>query len=102
MAAELKVRWTANSIQDLLLIKEIISLDSPERAETWIGELYTTGENLAMFFERGRIVPEFSQENIRELLIEKYRLVYRFKPSSIEILTVFEGHRRLNKKVIKK
>lgn len=102
MAAELKVLWTENSIQDLLAIKEFISLDSPDRAETWIGELYTSGENLVTFPQRGRIVPEFNQENIRELLIENYRLVYRVKANSIEILTIFEGHRRLSKKDIKK
>lgn len=102
MATELKARWTENSIQDLLVIKEFISLDSPNRAGTWIGELYTSGENLASFPQRGRIVPEFNQENIRELLIENYRLVYRVKATAIEILAVFEGHRRLNKKDIKK
>ena len=102
MTARLKVLWTENSIQDLLAIKEFISLDSPDRAEIWISELYTSGENLVTFPLRGRVVPEFNQENLRELLIENYRLVYRMKPTFIEILTVFEGHRRLNKKDIKR
>ena len=101
MAAKFKVLWTENSIQDLLAIKGFISLDSSERAEAWIRELYSSGEGLATFPQRGRIVPEFDQENIRELLIENYRLVYRFNPTSIEILTVFEGHRQLKKKDIK-
>jgi toxin ParE1/3/4 len=102
MAKELKVLWTEKSIQDLLAIKEFISMDSMDRAESWIAELYTSGENLVTFSQRGRIVPEFDQENIRELLIENYRLVYRLKPTSIEILTVFEGHRLLTNKDIKK
>jgi addiction module RelE/StbE family toxin len=102
MAAVLKVLWTENSIQDLLAIKEFISLDSTDRAEKWISELYSSGENLATFSQRGRVVPEFNQEDIRELLIENYRLVYRIKTTSVEILTVFEGHRRLTKKDIKK
>ncbi len=100
MAAELKVLWTENSIRDLLAIKDFISLDSPERADTWILELYSSGDNLVTFPQRGRIVPEFDQENIRELIIENYRLIYRVKSSSIEILTVFEGHRQLKKKDI--
>jgi toxin ParE1/3/4 len=102
MAAELKVLWTENSIQDLLAIKEFIALDSLDRAEAWIGRLYSYGENTATFPQRGRIVPEFDQENIRELLIDNYRLVYRIKKTSIEILTVFDGHKRLSKKDIKK
>lgn len=102
MGKELKVLWTENSIQDLLAIKEFISQDSPERAETWVLELYTTGENLSRFPRRSRIVPEFNQEDIRELLIENYRLVYRATPTTIEILTIFEGHRRIDKKNIGK
>ncbi len=101
MSAELKVLWTENSIQDLLVIKDFMSLDSSERSETWIRELYYSGESLAVFPQRGRIVPEFNHENIRELLIGNYRLVYRVKPTSIENLTVFEGHRQLKKKDIK-
>jgi toxin ParE1/3/4 len=102
MTVKFKILWTENSIQDLLSIKEFISLDSIERAEDWIGELYSSGENLANFSQRGRVVPEFNKQNIRELLIENYRLVYRINKTSIEILTVFEGHRQLNKKDLKK
>lgn len=88
-------------MQDLLAIKDFISLDSPEMADKWVQELYSSGENLASFSQRGRIVPEFNRENIRELLIENYRLVYRVKPTSIEILAIFEGHRQLKRKDIK-
>lgn len=102
MAVKFKILWTENSIQDLLAIREFISIDSSERAKIWVLELYSAGENLMTFPQRGRIVPEFNQENIRELLIENYRLVYRVKPTSIEILTVFDGHRQLTKKDIKK
>ena len=98
---ELKILWTENSLQDLLAIKRFISLDSSKRAKNWIQELYSSGEELTIFPQRGRIVPELDQENIRELLIENYRLVYRLNPTSIEILTVFEGHRQLKKKDIK-
>ncbi|MBX7231737.1 MAG: hypothetical protein K1X29_06590 [Bdellovibrionales bacterium] len=52
---------------------------------------------MSHFSKRGRVVPEFNQENLREWL-ENYRLVYRVKAASIEILTVFEGHRQIRKK----
>lgn len=45
MAKDLKVLWTENSIQDLFAIKEFISQDSPVRAETWVLELFTSGES---------------------------------------------------------
>ena len=98
----LKVIWTENAVQDLILIKDFISQDSVARANEWATHLFATSENLSSLPLRGRIVPEFNQENIRELLIENYRLVYRIKKSSIEILTVFEGHRLLHKTNLKK
>ncbi len=100
MSRSVKVLWAENAIQDLQAIKDFISQDSPKRAITWLQELFDKGENLSHFPNRGRVVPEFNQENIRELLIENYRLVYRFKPASVEILTVFEGHRQIRKKDI--
>ena len=102
MSKDLKVFWTENAIQDLLGIKDFISQDSISRAEEWLIELYAAGENLAQFSNRGRIVPEFNQDNLRELLIENYRLVYRIKSSSVEVITVFEGHRQLKAKDLKK
>ena len=102
MSQDFKVLWTENAIKDLLAIKEYISVDSADRAETWILELFNSGESLVSLPTRGRIVPEFKQENLRELLIDNYRLVYRIKKSSIEIITVLEGHRQLNKKDLKK
>ena len=102
MSKDLKVLWTENAIQDLLGIKAFIAQDSIDRAEEWLIELYTAGEGLSKFSSRGRIVPEFNQENLRELLIEHYRLVYRIKSTIVEIITVFEGHRQLKATDLKK
>ena len=102
MSRGLKVLWTENTIEDLLGIKNFIAQDSLERAEKWLVELYTAGENLSQLSSRGRIVPELNKENLRELLIENYRLVYRIKATMIEIITVFEGHRQLKAKDLKK
>jgi plasmid stabilization system protein ParE len=43
----------------------------------------------------GRTVPEISNPDIRELLFKKYRIMYRVKKNTVEILTLFEGHRLL-------
>jgi plasmid stabilization system protein ParE len=43
----------------------------------------------------GRTVLELANPNIRELIFKRYRIVYRLKANCIEILTVFEGHRRI-------
>lgn len=102
MSTDFKVLWTETAIEDLLNIKKYITEDSPERAETWNLELFNSGESLGSFPTRGRVVPEFNQDNLRELFIDNNRLVYRVRKTSIEIITVFEGHRQLKKKDLKK
>ena len=47
--------------------------------------------------EIGRIVPEFSNIKLREIIIKNYRIVYRIKKENIEILTVFESHRLIRR-----
>jgi toxin ParE1/3/4 len=102
MSKDLKVLWTENAIQDLLGIKAFIAQDSTDRAEKWVSDLFAAGETLSRLSSRGRIVPELNQVNLRELLIENYRLVYRVKSTSIEIITVFEGHRQIKAKDLKR
>jgi len=41
------------------------------------------------------MVPEISNPDIRELIFQKYRIVYKLKEKQIVILTVFEGHKLL-------
>lgn len=101
MEKRLKVVWTENAIQDLSIIKKYIAEDSLDRSERWIEELLEAGESLGTLASRGRLVPEFDQENLRELLIGNYRLVYRLSLKLVEILTVFEGHRQFRKDDIK-
>ncbi|MDE3098590.1 MAG: type II toxin-antitoxin system RelE/ParE family toxin [Verrucomicrobiota bacterium] len=42
-------------------------------------ELITRAENLANFPEIGRIVPEFRQPNLREIIYRSYRIIYRLR-----------------------
>jgi plasmid stabilization system protein ParE len=43
----------------------------------------------------GRVVPEVGREDVREVLVGNYRIVYEVRSAEIRILTVFEGHRSL-------
>jgi plasmid stabilization system protein ParE len=41
----------------------------------------------------GRVVPELANQEVREVLVRNYRIVYRVHSDAIHVLTVFEGHR---------
>ncbi|OQX95259.1 plasmid stabilization protein [candidate division KSB1 bacterium 4572_119] len=89
------VLWTREALEKLSEIEEFIGTDSPRRAETFINFLIEHGESISQNPKIGRIVQENSNPNIREIIVKKYRIEYRIKKDKIEILTVFEGHRRL-------
>ena len=47
----------------------------------------------------GRVVPERADQEVREVLVRNYRIVYRVHSDAIHVLTVFEGHRLLPREV---
>lgn len=92
----MKMLWTQEALEKLIGIEDFISKDSPERAVKFVNQIVDHAEtSLPDDPYMGRIVPEISNPDIRELIFKKYRIVYRVNKKKIEILTVFEGHRLL-------
>jgi addiction module RelE/StbE family toxin len=96
----MKIFWTNESLVRLQDIEEYISRDNPILAIEFVDKLISLTETLIDNPGKGRIVPELSMDNIRELLYKNYRIVYLVKKSSLDILTVFEGHQLLKKEEI--
>lgn len=96
----MKLVWTKEALQSLMEIDEYISRDNPSAAISFIDKLISLAETIVDNPKKGRVVPELSLENIRELLHKNYRIVYLIKKNSIEILTVFEGHQLLKKREV--
>jgi len=93
----MKLLWTKESLARLEEIEEYIAADNPRAALAFIDKIISLAESLSENPEKGRMVPELSITQIREILYKNYRIVYLLKKNSIEILTVFEGHRLLRK-----
>jgi toxin ParE1/3/4 len=96
----MKLSWTREALIRLQEIEEYISRDNPQVAVEFIDKIISVAETIPGNPEKGRIVPELSIEQIRELLYKNYRIVYYRKKSIIEILTVFEGHQLLKKEEV--
>lgn len=88
-----KVKWTEQSFKEIDSICEYISKDSKYYAYSFADKVFAKGESLSTFYERGRIVPEILNENIREIFVFDYRLIYKINQDSVEILTVIHGKR---------
>jgi len=90
-----RLRWTAQAVKDVETICEFIAKDSIVYAHLFAKDILQTVKRLAKFPKSGRIVPEFSNENIREIILGNYRIIYRIKNNIIEILTVYHSARLL-------
>lgn len=71
-----KVIWTYQAIHDLDNIGEYIAKDSPRYASLTVERLFHSTDILKTQPKLGRIVPEFNEDTIRELIYKSYRLVY--------------------------
>jgi len=87
----LKVIWSKESLRQLIEIENHISKDSPERAVKFINKSIERAEKAKDYPYKGRIVPEFLMNEIREVFEKTYRIIYRISEKQIEVLTVFEG-----------
>ncbi len=98
----MKVVWSKEALRRLIEIEEYISLDNPERAVHFVDRLIERAEQIKDYPYQGRVVPEFAVNEIREVFVKTYRIVYRISENSIEILTVYEGHKLLKSSEILK
>ena|SRR5438067_7462858 len=73
-----QVALSPSARRDLRDIVRYISLDSPERAVRFGQFLVSSTKRLADFPEMGRVVPEFDDPPIREIVVRRtYRVIYR-------------------------
>ncbi len=89
----MKLLWTKESLSKLQEIETYIAADNPKAANELVNKIIFLAESLIDNPKKGRVVPELQISQIRELIHKNYRLVYLLKRNSVEILTVFEGHR---------
>ncbi len=91
-----RIIWTARSGTDLEDIADFISRDSKKFAKLTIEKLIETAKLIEKNQLVGRIVPEFDQKEIREIITGNYRIIYHnVNDNYSNILTVHHCSRLL-------
>ena len=67
----------------------------PEVGARLVARIIDRVEALADHPELGRIVPEFDQPFLREIIHPPFRIVYRRDPDTVRVIRVWRGERRL-------
>ena len=77
---------------DLRDIVAFAALHSPDAAERLGFALIARAESLAQFPQRGRVVPEYNDPRLREILHLSYRVIYRINEAAQTIEVVRFWH----------
>ncbi len=90
-----KLIWAPSARLDLKEIASYIADSRPEASIRFVKSVFRSVEHLIDFPKAGRIVPEFGDPCIREVVRKPCRIVYRFKSeqSIIEIVRVWHAAR---------
>jgi plasmid stabilization system protein ParE len=72
-----KLIWSPAARDDLHDIVTFIARDNMNRAMSFGFELISETDRLKDFPKSGRVVPEYKNDDIREIVFHPYRIVYR-------------------------
>ena len=91
------VRFAESAVTDLEeLMQWYVEQDVPDVGDRFIEEIFEQIEVLRVHPEIGRIVPEFDQPFLRELIHPPFRIVYRREPKHVRIVRVWRSERLLH------
>ena len=91
-----RITWSRRALRDIESIAEYIAADSPTYAGIVVKKIVSHTRMLAKFPRTGRKVPEFDDENVRELIVYSYRIIYRLQGDKVVIAAIIHGKQLLH------
>lgn len=93
-----QVEWTSAALEDLSGVVLHIAESRPATAETVAVRIEVRASTLALFPDRGHLVPELAAQGVqeyREIIEPPWRLVYRIADRRVFVLGVLDSRRSL-------
>ncbi len=92
----MRIVWSEPAKTDIYRIADYIAQDAPINAKRFIEKLKAHVDDIAIFPRKHRVVPEYRNENIREVLVGDYRIIFQIiDVDIISIQAVVHGSRDL-------
>ena len=85
------MQWTNTALNHLRAIHEYTAQTSEIYADRLVDRLTRRSEQIGLFPQSGRMVPEYSREDIREVIERPHRIIYLVKERRIDVLAVLHG-----------
>jgi len=91
-----RIGFAESALGDLEAVRDWYAENGvPEVGMRLVTEIIDRVQHLADHPDLGRVVPEFGQTFLRELVHPPFRIVYRREPDAVRIVRVWRGERRL-------
>lgn len=91
----MSVHWTNTAVEHLIAIYEYIAHDSSKYALRTVDRITQRSEQIGIHPNSGRVVPEYEDDAVREVIESPYRIIYRIRDHRIDVLAVLHGARSL-------
>lgn len=90
------IRFAESAVQDLEEIRAWYEgQDAPAGGQKQLATIITRLETLKDHPDLGRVVPEFGQSFLRELVVPPFRIVYRRDAHRVRVVRVWRSERLL-------
>ena len=94
MSNHIVVTLAESAVQDLEAIREYYREQKiPEVGDRFVEQIISSVGELAIHPDRGRMVPEFNNPQLRELIHPPFRIVYRRYKEKISVVRVWRSER---------
>lgn len=92
----MKIVWSPTAIRRGEAIVDFIKSDRPQAASDWLDELLERLDLLTELPEQGRIVPDWPESPLRELIFDPVRVIYEVFDDHIVIHTLSHFRQELS------
>ncbi|PKD44252.1 type II toxin-antitoxin system RelE/ParE family toxin [Rhodohalobacter barkolensis] len=92
----MEIVWTNQALRKLNKFVDYIAQGDLVTAEKWALKLIEKTDQLIEQPESGRVVPEYDEPNLRELIFGYYRVIYRIRKEENKIYIQTVWHARQN------
>lgn len=100
LANELSVAWTEPALGHLADVVTYVAGHDPQAAEQLRDRVIKAVDRAAALPYSGRVVPELGRQDVREIIVRPYRIVYRVSETHIMVWAVFQGRRLLTEEIM--
>ena len=91
----MRIVWSPTARRRVQAAVDFFALDHPLASIDWIDALVRHVELLRDCPEQGRVVPEWHDSSVREVLHEPYRVIYEVFEDRVEVLTLSHVRQKL-------